>query len=126
MEVLESLLFGIEPATALVIGVGALLLSPVVGAVESAVTHPGQEASAESGGNSVSQSSYSAADTPRDFAKNAVVWGIGIVEGVQSSLAEVSESVQDLIAEAKAEYEAKKAEQPAPEASKPPRSIDIE
>jgi hypothetical protein len=110
MEIIESLLFEIEPLTALAIGVGAILLGPLVGAVGATASKTAENSAAPSD-NSVGQAIDAVGETARGIAKGAVVWSLGIAEGVQTSLAEVNESWQDLVAEAKAEHEAKK--QPA-------------
>jgi hypothetical protein len=81
---LEALLFGIEPVTAAVVGIGALVLAPVIGAIDSAT------------GQNLSEGT-------RNAAKTALVWGIQAFEKAQSSAAEAGESFQDLFAEAKAE-----------------------
>lgn len=81
---LEALLLGLEPVTALTIGVGALLVAPVVGAIDSMT-----------GGN--------ASDGARNVAKTGLVWAFEAFDKVQHTVAEASESVQDLIAEAKSE-----------------------
>jgi hypothetical protein len=81
---LEALLLGLEPVTALTIGVGALLLAPAIGAVNSMTD------------NSVSE-------TARNAAKTGLVWAFEAYDKTQQALAEANESFQDLIAEAKAE-----------------------
>jgi hypothetical protein len=81
---LEALLLGLEPMTALAVGVGALAIAPVIGAVDSLTGH------------NVSESTRSA-------AKTGLVWVFEAFDKTQSAAAEVSESFQDLIAEAKAE-----------------------
>ncbi len=97
---LEALLLGLEPVTALTIGVGALLLAPAIGAV-NAMT-----------GNSVSESA-------REVAKTGLVWAFEAYDKSQQALAEANESFQDLIAEAKAE---KVSSNGAPES---PREVTI-
>lgn len=81
---LEALLLGLEPMTALAVGVGALAIAPVIGAVDSLTGH------------NVSEGTRSA-------AKTGLVWVFEAFDKTQSAAAEVSESFQDLIAEAKAE-----------------------
>jgi len=81
---LEALLLGLEPVTALTIGVGALLVAPVVGVIDSMT-----------GGN--------VGEGGRNVAKTGLVWAFEAFDKVQHTVAETSESVQDLIAEAKAE-----------------------
>jgi len=83
---LEALLLGLEPVTALAIGVGALVLAPVMGAIDAAT-----------GGT--------LADNTRNAAKTGLVWAFQAADKAQHTLAEVSESVQDLLAEAKSEMQ---------------------
>lgn len=98
---LEALLLGLEPMTAIAVGVGALVLAPVVGAIDSAT------------GNSLSEGTRSA-------AKTAMIWGFQAFDKVQSSVAEASESFQDLVAEAKADLST-----PSNGAEPPPREVTI-
>ena len=81
---LEALLFGLEPVTAVVAGAGALLLIPVVGAIDSLT------------GSKLTEST-------RSVAKNGLVMVFEAVDKAQHTFAEASESVQDLIAEARSE-----------------------
>lgn len=85
---LEALLLGLEPLTALGIGVGSLLLAPVVGVVGSAM---GSDSAL---GNSLSESS-------RSLAKTGVGWAVDTFDKTQTFFAETGESFQDLVAEAK-------------------------
>ena len=86
---LEALLLGLEPMTAAVIGVGALVAAPVIGAVDAATGH------------NISEGARSA-------AKTGLVWVFQAFDKVQSNAAEASESFQDLIAEAKADMRTSK------------------
>jgi hypothetical protein len=81
---LEALLFGIEPITALAVGAGALVLIPVAGAIDSVT------------GSKLS-------DGVRSTAKNGLVVVFEAFDKAQHTFAEASESVQDLIAEARAD-----------------------
>jgi hypothetical protein len=81
---LEALLLGLEPVTALTIGVGALVLAPLVGAIDSAT------------GSKL-------ADSARSAAKTGMVLSLQAFDKAQHTFAEASESFQDLIAEAKSE-----------------------
>ncbi len=81
---LEALLFGLEPVVAATIGLGALVLAPVIGAIDNATN------------NQLSESTRSA-------AKSGLVFAFQAYDQVQASAAQVGESLQDLIAEAKAE-----------------------
>jgi len=126
MEAIESLLFGIEPLTALVVGIGAILLAPAIGAVSSMMGKQDQEEStAESTENPVTQTFNSAGDTAKGFAKDAIVWGMDVAENIQTTFAEASESFQDFVAEAKADYETKKAERQAADTTTQPRRVEI-
>lgn len=84
---MEALLLGLEPVTAVAIGVGALILVPVAGAIDAAT------------GSNLSKST-------RDAAKTGLVWAFEAFDQTQQALAEASESFQDLVAEAKAERNA--------------------
>ncbi|PMB51012.1 DUF5132 domain-containing protein [Fischerella thermalis CCMEE 5205] len=86
---LEALLLGLEPMTAAVIGVGALVLVPVVSALDSATGH------------NVSESA-------RNAAKTGLIWTFEAIDKAQSTFAEASESFKDLVAEAKAERSSSK------------------
>ena len=81
---LEALLLGLEPVTALTIGVGALMLAPVAGAIDAAT------------GSNLSEYTRSA-------AKTSMVWAFQAADKAQHTFAEASESFQDLMAEAKSE-----------------------
>ena len=81
---LEALFLGLEPVTALMVGAGALILVPVVSAVDSMT------------GSNLSEST-------RSVAKDGLVWAFEVFDKAQHTVAEASESVQDLIAEAKAQ-----------------------
>jgi hypothetical protein len=94
---LEALLLGLEPMTAAVIGVGALVMAPIVGAIDAATGH-------------------NLSETTRSTAKSGLVMAFEAFDKVQSAAAEAGESFQDLIAEAKADIRASKngATDPAP------------
>ena len=125
MEALESLLFGIEPLTALAVGIGAILLAPVIGAFSSREDQQDEESDAESTENPVTQTFNSASDTAKDFAKDAIVFGMDIIENIQTTLAEASESFQDFVAEAREEFETQKAERQADDDTTKPRTVEI-
>ncbi len=125
METLEAILFGIEPVTALVVGVGAILLVPIVNAIGSAITQGEQEGSFATAADQATQAVNAAGDSVQGLAKEALVWGLEVIEGVQTTLAEANESFQDFVAEARTEYEAKKAEHRATEAVTQPQEIEI-
>lgn len=105
---MEALLFGLEPLTALAIGVGAVMLAPVVDGVGKAI---GQDPKM---GEAVSESA-------RENTKKALVWGFEAFENVQSVFAEAEESFRDLLADAKTEYNGKKSAKERVE----PREVEI-
>ncbi len=94
---LEALLLGVEPMVALGLGLAALLVAPLVGALGN--TEAGQ----------------SLVDSGRSMTKHGIRIGVETFNKVQETLAEVGESWNDLVAEAKAEVKvernAAKAEQ---------------
>jgi hypothetical protein len=88
-----DLLLGIEPIVALSVGVAAMAIAPVIGALGN--TEAGQKV----------------ADTGRDMTKNGLKWGLEAFDKIQSNLAEAGESWNDLMAEAQSEVKtAKKAQ----------------
>jgi uncharacterized protein with PhoU and TrkA domain len=87
-------LLGIEPLTALVVAAGAVVLAPVVSLLGNTLGN-------SSLGQSISQSA-------RDVTKDALVFGIEVIENTQTAIAEAQESFQDIVAEAKSEYASKK------------------
>lgn len=86
----EALFLGIEPLAALAVGLGAVVLVPVVNAVGKAV---GQE-----------DLGAPLAETARESTKKVIVWSLEAFDKAQVSFAEAEESFQDLVADAKAEY----------------------
>ncbi len=91
----EALLLGFEPLTALAVGVGAVVLAPVVGAVGAAV------------GNDKLVESFT--ESTRDLTKKTLVVGLEAFENAQTVFAEAQESFRDILADAKAEQSAKHA-----------------
>ena len=85
-----ELLFGLEPLTALVVGVGALVVVPVITTVGSTVGEP-------------------IAESSKNLAKTGLTWSFDIFDKTQTFFAETAESFQDLVAEAKADHVAAKA-----------------
>ncbi len=124
MEAIEALLLEIEPITALAVGLGVILLAPVLGVAGSALKQQGQDM-AQSADDPVAHAVSSVGDTTRGFAKDAMVWGLEVIEGVQTTLAEANESFQDFIAEAKAEHENRKTERQAAKMSTTPINVEI-
>lgn len=102
-------LLGLEPLTALTVGVGAVILAPVVNAVGSAI---GQDPNKI--GEQVSTSA-------REMTKEALVMGFEALENLQGFYAEAEESFKDLVSDAKVEHLAKK-EKSAPVE---PREVNI-
>ncbi len=78
---LEALFLGLEPVTALAVGVGVLALAPLVGMATKSEL----------------------ADSARETAKKGLVFVFETFDKAQSAVAEAGESFQDLVAEAKAE-----------------------
>ncbi len=103
----EALLLGIEPLTALAVGVGAVVMVPVVDAVGKAM---GQENLAAP-----------LVDSAKENTKKAIVWGLDVFESAQSAFAEAEESFRDLVADAKAEHATQKAAADRVE----PREVEI-
>jgi hypothetical protein len=89
------LLLGLEPITALAVGVGAVILAPVVNAVGSAL---GEDSSKRE----------SLSEAAREWTKNGLVWGFEAVENAQTIFAQAEESFKDLVSDAKVEYMMKK------------------
>jgi len=89
----EALLLGIEPLTALAVGLGAVVLAPVASAVGHAV---GDEKLVES-----------FSESARDLTKKTLVLGLAAFENAQGVFAEAQESFRDIVAEAKADQAAK-------------------
>lgn len=102
----EALFLGLEPLTALAVGIGALALAPVVTTVGKAMGH-------DNLGEPLAESA-------KEHTKKAMVWGLDAFENVQSSFAEAEESFRDLVADAQAERTAKKARNNAE-----PREVEI-
>ncbi|BCX12989.1 MAG: hypothetical protein KatS3mg067_1927 [Thermosynechococcus sp.] len=100
----EALLLGLEPLAVLALGVGAVAVAPVVGAVDSMTGH-------------------NLAEQARNAAKSGLMWAFETYEKAQTAIAEASESFQDLVAEARSEMmEQKAAKAAAPEE---PREVTI-
>ena len=106
---LEALLLGLEPITALGVGVGALILAPTIGAVGSAV---GANAAV---GSSLTESS-------RSIAKTGLVWIFDAFDKTQAFFAEAGESFQDLVAEARTELNTAKSRAAQ---NSPPHPVEI-
>ena len=102
-------LLGLEPLTALTVGLGAVVLAPIVNTVGNAI---GQDPNKI--GESVSTSA-------REWTKDALVMGFEAMENVQAFYAEAEESFKDLVSDAKVEHLAKKEQPEAVE----PREVDI-
>ncbi|MFB2836125.1 DUF5132 domain-containing protein [Floridanema evergladense] len=125
MEAIEAVFFGIEPLAAIAVGIGAILLVPAIGALNSIIGKESEESAAESTENPVTQTVNSAGDTAKGFAKDAMVWGMDFIENIQTTIAEANESFQDFVAEAKADYETKKTERQAADTTTQPRTVEI-
>lgn len=103
----EALFLGLEPLSALAVGIGALALAPVVNTVGKAM---GQEKLGEP-----------LAESAREHTKKAMVWGLEAIENAQSAFAEAEESFRDLVADAQAERMSKMAEKQ----NTKPREVEI-
>jgi hypothetical protein len=113
----EALLLGLEPVTALAVGIGAVLLKPVVDVVGHAVQQdPRLSESLPKFGEAVSESA-------KEAVKNSLVWGFETFENAQAAFAEAEESFRDLVADAKTEYVVKKSQVDA--SSVEPHNIEI-
>lgn len=108
MELIEILFFE-QPLAALAVGVGALIVAPVLGV---AGTVAGKDTPV---GESLSESS-------RNLAKAGLIWGMDVFDKTQSAVAEAGESFQDLVAEARADRATAKAKT----ANTPPQGVAIE
>ncbi len=85
----EALFLGLEPLTALAVGIGAFALAPVVNTLGKAM---GQENLGEP-----------LAESAKEHTKKAIAWGLEAFDNAQSSFAEAEESFRDLVADAQAE-----------------------
>ncbi len=108
MEIFEFL-FLEEPLAALAVGVGALVIAPVLGVAGTLV---GKDTPV---GDSLSESS-------KNLAKAGVIWGMDVMDKTQSFFAEAGESFQDLVAEASADRATAKAKA---ETRVPPHEVVI-
>lgn len=104
----EALLLGLEPLTALAVGVSAVILVPVVTSVGSALA----------GKDSNSNLTESLTESTKEFTKKSLVWGFEALENAQTIFSEAEESFRDLLADAKTEHLQKK-NQSESENSKP-------
>jgi len=91
----EALLLGLEPLTALAVGVGAILLAPALDIAGKAL---GKDPKLVE----------SISDSAKEATKTAIVWSLEAIENAQSVYAEAEESFKDIVADAKAERLAKK------------------
>ncbi|KAF3888044.1 MULTISPECIES: hypothetical protein [Nostocales] len=88
----EALLLGIEPLTAIAVGLGAVVLAPVISSVGSALGQDGEKLT------------ESITESTRELTKKGLVWGFEAVENAQVVFAQAEESFRDLIADAKVEH----------------------
>ncbi len=86
----EALLLGLEPVTALAVGIGAVVLAPIITAVGSAM------------GDSHLNESLS--ESARELTKKGLVLGFEAVEKAQATFAQAEEAFRDLVADAKLEH----------------------
>lgn len=106
----EALLLGLEPLTALAIGVSAIVAVPVVNAVSDAL---GKD----------TKLTDSLSESAKELTKKALVFGMETIGSAQGAFAEAEESFRDLVADAKAEQLARKANETA--VSQEPRQVEI-
>jgi hypothetical protein len=112
----EALLLGLEPVTALAVGISAVILKPVVDIVGQAVQKdPRLSESLPKLGETLS-------DSAKEAVKNSLVWGFETFENAQAAFAEAEESFRDLVADAKTEYVVKKS---AATTTVEPQNIEI-
>ena len=104
---LEALLLGIEPVTILAVGIGTVVLAPVVTAVGSVVV-----------GSNIGESVSASA---REFTKNGLVLGFDALDSLQKAFAETQAAFREVFAEAMIEHMAKKSKSETRE----PRRIEI-
>lgn len=86
----EALLLGLEPVTALAVGIGAVVIVPVVNAVGSAIGD--------------SKLNESLKESAREITKNGLVWGFEAWENAQATYAHAEEAFRDIVADAKLEH----------------------
>lgn len=97
----EALFLGLEPLTALAVGISAFALAPVVNTLGKAM---GQENLGEP-----------LVESAKEQTKKVMVWGFGAFENAQSTFAEAEESFRDLVADARAEHIKNKAQKQSTE-----------
>jgi hypothetical protein len=90
----EALLFGVEPVTALALGVAAVILTPVLKEIGSAI---GSAMKSSELGKSVSESA-------KDIAKESLVLGMGAIDNLQFAYSQGQETVRDVVVDATLEY----------------------
>ena len=103
----EALLLGLEPVTPLALGIGVIVLAPVVTAVGSVVV-----------GSNIGESVSASA---REFTKNGLVLGFDALDNLQKALAQTQAAFRDVFAEAMIEHMANKSQPQTRE----PRRIEI-
>ena len=103
----------LQPAIAIAIGVGALATVPLIGASGSSeeesdtVADPGNNTPLEQNPPQF-QFQWDAnfiTDPARSLVKNSLVWFFDILDQTQGFFAEATESIQDLVSEAKLEQQ---------------------
>jgi hypothetical protein len=98
----EALLLGIEPLTALAVGLSAVVLAPVISVVGGVV---GKDKNLS---ESLGETTKNISESARGAFKETLIWGFGTFENAQVVFAEAEESFRDLVADAKTEYTVKK------------------
>ena len=112
---LEALLLGIEPLTAVAVGVGAVILAPVVNAASSAMKDSKL-------GEALSESASELTKSAKELTKDGLIWGFEAFENAQATYAQAEEAFRDLVADAKVDHMGKKSESKTAE----PQKIEIE
>lgn len=103
----EALLLGLEPLTAAAIGVGVAVAAPIVAAIDSST------------GSKLSESG-------RAIAKQGMVFALQSFDNMQSAIAEAQESVNDLMAEAKQDFNQAREQAPQEGIQTQPHEVKID
>lgn len=90
----EALLFGVEPVTALAVGVAAVILTPIIKELGSTI---GSVIKSSELGKSVSESA-------KDVAKESLVLSMGAIDNLQFAYSQGQETIRDVVVDATLEY----------------------
>jgi len=94
---LEVLLAGLEPVTALAVGLGAFILTPIVSSVGASLGK-GKDANLNE----------SLTEGVREVTVQGIVWGFEVIDNAQTIFSEAEESFRDMLADAKTKHLLKK------------------